>query len=485
MLANYLKRGAYNTLFYGISSTIIRIVNFIFLPYFLSKLTTIEFGLLDFYQTIFSLATLFVSSGAAISLTRFYLLYPKNSLKQEQAISNGLLCGLLAISLFIPSFIIFAVCTKTFSLYLFLTISNVVLFTFFSLILALIRVREYLWYYILLFCGQSIVTTLLTALGVHFNYGVTAFFIANFVSLVCVFPIFFRLLQHYHNFSYSMLKEQIRFSFPLLISGFLYTSFFTIDRFFIKAYYDYELLGTYAILWRFGAIFQFLSIALLDAWPLVLYNAQNEPNSDVLISKLIKWTSIILATLYLGSMALSHLIIQLWLPVKYSHLSLYIPLFLLSLFILELGRVFQAGLGLSMKTIYSPLISTIALGIQSIFLLTFLRGTLLSILFINNASFIVYTFLCYYISKKIYPTIAVPILTIFYLLTSLSILIFTFQCFIWTNVSIFLSISILLAWLPAIWLLMINNEEKKIFIEKTGIIIIFLQKKLLKPVLGQ
>ena len=75
MLKQYIKKGAYNTFFYSMSSFISRGFSFFFLPYFLSKLTLEEFGIWEFYQTFFSIGTLILTSATASGLTRYYLFF--------------------------------------------------------------------------------------------------------------------------------------------------------------------------------------------------------------------------------------------------------------------------------------------------------------------------------------------------------------------------------------------------------------------------
>ena len=53
-----------------------------------------------------------------------------------------------------------------------------------------------------------------------------------------------------------------------------------------RNYAGYEILGTYSLLWRFSSIFQFFAIAMLDVWPLILFNAQKEKNFEPLVAKL-------------------------------------------------------------------------------------------------------------------------------------------------------------------------------------------------------
>jgi O-antigen/teichoic acid export membrane protein len=159
MLAYYLKRGAYNTLFYGASSAITRAISFLLLPYFLTKLTLEEFGIWDFYQTFFSLGTLLACSCATTAMVRFYLLHQNDPIKKRQAVGNSIALALGSIILFLIATLVLAYCYKPGLMacnYFVYTLANVVLFACFSVVLAYLRMREFLWCYLFAFCGQTI-----------------------------------------------------------------------------------------------------------------------------------------------------------------------------------------------------------------------------------------------------------------------------------------------------------------------------------------
>lgn len=140
MILSYLKRGSYNSLFFGLSSAIVRAINFLFLPYLLSKLSLEEFGIWDFYQMLFSYGTLLLSSCAATGMTRFFLFYKDDSLKQKQAIGNSffaVFCGalFLCMSAFFFSWTRIGIFTNE---YVFIIAASISLFTLFSLVPAIL-----------------------------------------------------------------------------------------------------------------------------------------------------------------------------------------------------------------------------------------------------------------------------------------------------------------------------------------------------------
>ena len=81
----YLKKSTLTTLVYTACSTIARAINFILLPYFLSKILLSDFGLWDWYQSWINVGVLIGTSVATLSMARFALLYTNDSIKKKSS----------------------------------------------------------------------------------------------------------------------------------------------------------------------------------------------------------------------------------------------------------------------------------------------------------------------------------------------------------------------------------------------------------------
>ncbi|MEX0940404.1 MAG: glycosyltransferase [Candidatus Babeliales bacterium] len=474
MLAYYLKRSSLNTSVYAGSAIIVRIISFLFLPYFLSKLSLAEFGIWDFYQTLFTIGTLLLSSNAAIGMTRFYLLY-KNDIEKQKAVIGNAFC-LIILSAIIFMLLIFGyfkffLKTNIDINYIILSSFNIIVFSFFSLVLAYLRVKEYLKWYFVTFCGQSLIAMILTVIGVSYNFGIESFFYANGFSFLLFSPGFIYILIRNYSFSFSLLKEQLKYSIPLLAYSLLFGLFFSIDRFIIQHYQGYEALGTYALLWRFGSIFQFFSIALMDASPIIIFNAQNETESESLIAKIITYFCMTLTTGCLLSIIGARYAISLFLPQKYFFLIPFLPFFFLPIISLDIARLFQTGVTLSRKTIFSPILTAIALSIQGALLFLTSTYNLNGIFCANIISFIFYGFFGYLTSRQVYSQAIFDINKIKILLSLFFCYVGCFHFLFLFNIPWFLNFIFLASWPLILWYAMINEKEKQSIFTKIGNII--------------
>lgn len=402
---DYLKRGSYNSFFFGLSSAIVRALNFLFLPYLLSQISLEEFGIWEFYQMLFSYGTLLLSSYAATGMIRFFLLYKDNSLKQMQAIGNSFLASFLGAcaTIFTALILYYGNVAPARAEYIVIISTSIAFFTLFSMVLAYIRMHEKVVWYLVLFCGQNIIATMLTLLGVAAGYRLRALWYANVFSFIIFLPLFIRIWIRHRAYSYEIFKQQITYSLPLLIYSFLYTSFLSIDRWFIQQNQGYEALGTYALLWRFGALFQFVAIAIMDTWPLLIFNAQKERDGQLLIAQLMRSFCIAIATVGLYAMIGSYAGIMYFFPVKYNFLTAYLPSFFIPLVCLEIARVLQAGFALATRTNYIPLIGAIIVPLQALFLYFTSWHGLWGIFLANSTSFIIYGAISHKISNALYP----------------------------------------------------------------------------------
>lgn len=400
MLATYVKRGGLLTVIYALSAAMMRSINFLFLPYFLTLLSLADFGIWDFYQTIFVRGAMIITTLATSALTRFYFVHKDDPGKQQQAIANALVLMSIATTIFFCASYWYLHNTAACCQYTRMTIIITACYAFFSFVVSLLRTQEKLGWYLVLFCGQNIFSSLGSFVGIYYGFGNIAFFYATLYSLLIFIPIFILLHLRYHTIDMHMLKEQCVYAVPLLLFTIINVSIFAVDRFFIKFYIDSTANGIYGILWRFASIFQILATAFIDAWPNIIFNACQYNNQKVL-QQLARYALYFLLFSCLATLAFSHSLFAWCIPTRNQALLLYLPSLFCSLLLYELGRLFQTGCLLAKRTVLIPWIGIFCLAIQCIgyYICLYIKIpiTLWHILCINNLAFACYAVLslCY------------------------------------------------------------------------------------------
>lgn len=463
MLGYYLKRGAYTSLFYVVSSGVVRIASFFCLPLFLKTLTLQEFGIWDFYQLFFSLGTLILSSCVATAITRYYLLYKDDHVKQVAVVGNALVAVVcLAIIGVVSACMVLMYYDQwpTNALYSYLTVGNIALFSLFSVLLAYLRVREFLWFYMACVITQSLVALGLTLIGVVYGYGLTAFFYANGLSYCMFVPIFLYLMSRYVSYDWKLGKEQALYTIPLVVNSIVFMGFFTIDKLFIHSTGGYEVLGLYALLWRFGSLFQFCSIALYDAWVLLIFNAHKEHNNHFIIACLTNYVYMLLATGVMVSIPVTTCAVTTFFPLGYQQIAMYAPIFFVALAFFELSRMLGAGFGLAATTTLMPLCALCGLVFQAGIISVF-TGGLVGIMMGNALAFLLHGMLRHRYGTKVhpYPIVDVPCIT------KITVLLLGYAAFFqvlllcaspWYGL-----VLVSCTWPCAVWLVLIKDEEKE------------------------
>lgn len=393
VLKTYLYKASETSFIFMTSSLLAKVINFVTLPYLLNTLSVNDFGILDYFQTYFSLGSTLVITIASTSLIRFFLLYKDDPNTQRQIVGNSFLFIACTTSIIIILTIIIYNVTQTQS-YTLPTMLMIALFCCFSLLTSYIRAQEYFYYYLALTLLQSISSSLLT-LFLLYHYGIAAFFIATIGITSLFVPFFVHILKQHWYFSWPLFKQQCIFALPLLAYGFIYTEFFCLDRSIAQLKYGFELVASLGFLYRFGQIFQFISIALIDAWPFLIFNAQKEADNKNLISRLITYACGTLLTINIGLICASCLCIQWFMPIRYHHTLTAMPFFFCFLALIEIARIFQTEFQLQNKTFYILCTSGSTLLLQGLFLYYAAGNTLQSICVAQCASFSMYVLLNY------------------------------------------------------------------------------------------
>lgn len=150
---------------------------------------------------------------------------------------------------------------------------------------------------IIIWSMQSVKSSLITALSIVVNIGLTIYFvlyqnygikgiiIATFSAQLTILPLF--ILANYNKlglyFDFQNLKENLKFSTPLIFSSLAYYSWFFIDRFMINQFLGKDELGVFSVAVRFAApIGLVLGVLESALFPIVLNNYKNNETKKLL-----------------------------------------------------------------------------------------------------------------------------------------------------------------------------------------------------------
>jgi O-antigen/teichoic acid export membrane protein len=295
---------------------------------------------------------------------------------------------------------------------------------------------------IIIWSMQSVKSSLITALSIIINigltiylvlfenYGIKGIVIAAFCAQFTILPLFIlaNLKKLGLYFDLQILKENLKFSTPLIFSSLAYYSWFFIDRFMINQFLGKDELGVFSVAVRFAApIGLILGVLESALFPIVLNNYKND-ETKLLLSNLLNIVMFGFGLFFLGIICFSPNFYNILVNAKffYGH-SLC--------FILCLGQFFSKiyffnpGFAIEKKTTVFLTITVISSVINfGINYLLVPRMGILGAAIATGISAILYFILLFIYSNKFYkinfqlkePILSFLLLIITYLLVLLS-----------------------------------------------------------------
>lgn len=465
MLTSYVRRGCTNTLSFAVTSVTAKGIWLLAMPFIFSRLTVADIGIYDYYQSIFLIGSLMISSLSAQPLSRFYLKYRNEHDRQQASVATSLLiisvCAAFCFLLSIITYARYSICGDCY--FVMFLLLNAALFACFSFVTSFYQIREHIKEYMLLYCSQSLLSLLIVFLSLTWGFGVSSLFWANSVSYLLCLPILVLLFTQSGSWSQESLIEQLRFGLPLLAYNILYMLLFAVDRWYLAAQYGYQMSGLYAILWYFGRLFVYGTLALYEASPILLYNAQHEPDGNQIITRTIKFITLIYVTGALMITPCAYVMLTKFMP-QHQELLKYVPLFITPLLLVEVGRFWQAGFNLATKTHYIPFISLVTLLIQLGGLYLFGSLGLQGVIYANGLAFLSYALMNAIGSTLTYHHELFDVRQI----ATLFALFIAFNLFLWYSCTTHLPLVYMcvaaLVWLPSLWVFGFFSTEEKRYI---------------------
>ena len=244
-----IRKSISDFLIYSITPILSRLAPFLLLPIYTRTLTSIEYGIFDYIISIsVFLKTIFYFSIS----TTFWNFYEKVEFKRY-------LTGMLVISLisaFILGFFGFWFIETEYFFQFSLYYLSEIIYLFFFVGLLIVRGKLQTQKYLILQVLYSltlIVSTLLVPN--YFNDKIVGFtlpyILSSFIGLILVYRLIFKSIN---KPSRKILKEIFMYSTPLLMSNILAMALILGDRFLIKLFFDYGILGSYAFVAKISGI---------------------------------------------------------------------------------------------------------------------------------------------------------------------------------------------------------------------------------------
>jgi O-antigen/teichoic acid export membrane protein len=366
-----IKELSKDTLIYGISTIVGRLLNFLFVPFFTNIFNPSEYGyifIIYSYIAIFNIIYIYGLDSAYLKYAAF-----KDAADDKDNFSTPYISVFIT-SIFISSVIIFFskdICSlievpeKYFTL---IILASFILFFDSNANIPFLKLRlERKAKLFSLFKVLNIFINLIAnfILIFYFKLGIEAILISNLiaavVTLVLLIPTIvknFRL-----RINYLLLKKLLKFGLPYLPAGLAVMFVQVIDVPILERLTDVETVGVYKANYKLG-IFMMLFVGMFQyAWqPFFLNNSKEENIKEVFAKVLTYFCLVSSVLLVLVSLFIEDVIkISFWgyhlIGQKYWGGIPIIPIVLLGYLFNGMYVVFSAGIYIKEKSIYAPIVA--------------------------------------------------------------------------------------------------------------------------------
>ena len=416
-LTAFLKKSLKHGAIYGIGDILRKLIGFLLIPIYTRYLTPADYGVLEVLNVTISILGLFIIHGMYSAFSRSYLYDYKDNFEQQRELFSTtyfylLACGLIFFSILtIFGYQINGLIFKNDN-YLFLvklSIGICCLEAIRGFPFAIYRNNfESVKFVTLRTVGFIVNISLNLYFIVVKHLGITGILIGNLLTslLICIIGTF--LLRDYFvlRFSFNKLKPMLKFGLPLLPAGIAWFLFDISDRYFLEHLSSETELGLYSLAAKFAMIVQFLLLMPLQRVYFASYYplAKKDPeNARYILGRFFTYFCLAGGFVGLGVIFLSEPLIKIMADEAFWTSYKVVPLLAGSAVLLGIIHTLNAGINITGKTKYLPIIvgSAAIVNIGLNFALIPKFG-MMGAGYATFISYIVYFLICYFVNQAIY-----------------------------------------------------------------------------------
>jgi len=296
------------TTIYGVGLLANKTISFVLLPLYTYYFSPSELGAYNIVQSIWLFVILFYLYGQETSFIKLFI-DSKNEDDKAEVYSTTLI--MLTVTSLIFSGVFYFLAEPVSKLLNFedpvkgvkyLKILSVLLFTdtLFRFPLLLLRAKLMANKYLLLTLLSLFVNVILNfILILNYHYGVEAIFYSYIISVAVTFIAGFFMTKKYFSLKFSMVraKQMVKYGNKFIFVGAFILLIDVSDRFFLKYFFNEEVVGIYSANYRLASVMSLLIAAFRFSWTPYFLNLEKNPENKKIISQI--FTYLVFAGLFL------------------------------------------------------------------------------------------------------------------------------------------------------------------------------------------
>lgn len=361
-LTNEIKFLMKHSSIYGLGSILSKAVAFILLPLYTRSLTPQDYGILELIDVTTSMIGIVIGLGVAGAMARFF--YDFKDEKDRNRVVSTVYTIVFVISgvsaflavLFAKPASAFILDSSSYKDYFIISFSSLML----GILIDTGQTYLRLLYKSVLFMVLSIASLVIgvslnVILIVYMGYGVLgALYSTLIMRLLFAIPMTAIILYRVGiGFRYSLAKEILYYSLPLIPSSLAMTVVNYSDRYFIKHYVSIADAGLYGLANKLGT-----AIHMLITSPFIMiflprrFEIVNQADAKLIFRKVYDYYFLLMLFIGLTLSIFIDEIMQVMTTPEYYRAGAYVPFIVLTMFILGMKYHFEFGILYKKKTKY-------------------------------------------------------------------------------------------------------------------------------------
>jgi O-antigen/teichoic acid export membrane protein len=354
---------------YGLGNILAKVLGFLILPLYTHYLAPRDFGLFELMDLSISILGMVLQMGIAPALLRSYAAAPSPAEKKKAVSTVFIFVGATGLVTFLCGFAL----VRPISIILFgpAVPSNYLLLSFSSFVLSYmagpfriyLRAREASGRLVML---DTVSTLLIFGLNILFVAGLKFGLLGVLMSPLIVNGVWTivaagSLLGIGLHFSLNLLRQMVSFGWPLILSNLAAFVLNFADRFFLQHFRSLEVVGLYAVGYKFGFMINVLLVQpFFQMWQARMYAIYSDKQHVSIFGQIFVLYSLLLTYAALAVALFSQEIINLMAGPKFAGAGAVIPVVSLAYVVSGVGLYLQTGLYLANRTKLIGVISAIS-----------------------------------------------------------------------------------------------------------------------------
>ncbi len=355
---------------WGLGGILTKVASFIMLPLYTHYLVPRDYGTWELLDLVMSLLGMLLNMGLTAAILKYYAAADTKEERRKIISSSFVFALLTGLTAFCLGSAAIPLATRALfgpgssSLYLLLSFSYAIMAYIATVPYTLMRARNQVQKLVVYdTVGSVFILVLNFCFVVFLRLGLLGVLLSPLlIGTVKTIVLF---IWTRHDFGISPDRKRMRqllvFGGPLVLSNFTMFALNFSDRFFLRELRSIEMVGIYAVGYKFGYMLNFLVIQPFNMmWQARMFAIQKQPDHLRIFRQIFVLYSLVLIASGLGLALFGSAVVPILVDPRYVGAAAIIPTISLAYVFLGLGYFLQLGMYLASRTMLVGVVSAIA-----------------------------------------------------------------------------------------------------------------------------